>query len=331
MKKFTNAIGVDVSKDWLDVYDHNRALKARFANTKTGFRQLLAWVRAGQDQPGKVLICLEHTGVYSLPFSQYLTEQGQPYHVASGLEIKRSIGLQRGKNDQVDAYRIAEYAFLRRDQLKTYKPPSDTLRELKRLLKLRERMMRQKKGYRQSLQEMRRFLKLNKKDPCCQSQQKTIEHLSQQIAQIDQQMQQCVRADEQLYALYRLVTSVKSVGPVIGMSFLVYTNGFEAFDNWRQFASYSGIAPFEYRSGKSIQRRKKVSPLANKRMKSLLSNAAANAIVFNAELREYYHRRLAQGKHKMATLNIIRNKIVARVFATVQRGTPYVDTAKYAC
>lgn len=47
-------------------------------------------------------------------------------------------------------------------------------------------------------------------------------------------------------------------------------------------------------------------------------------------LREYYIRRQADGKSKMAIINIIRNKLVARVFAVVKRGTPFVDMKRYA-
>jgi transposase len=74
---------------------------------------------------------------------------------------------------------------------------------------------------------------------------------------------------------YYLATSVKGVGLILGVSLLVYTDNFSKFDTWRQFASYTGIAPFDYQSGNSIKRAKQVSCIANKAMKALLSNAAA--------------------------------------------------------
>lgn len=70
--------------------------------------------------------------------------------------------------------------------------------------------------------------------------------------------------------------------------------------------------------------------MANKKFKALLSNCASNAVVYNAEMRIYFQRRLANGKDKMSTLNIIRNKLLARIFAVVERGTPYVDTHAFA-
>lgn len=48
------------------------------------------------------------------------------------------------------------------------------------------------------------------------------------------------------------------------------------------------------------------------------------------EMKIYYTRRIEEGKSKMSTLNIIRNKLLARTFAVVNRNSSYVDTLKYA-
>lgn len=56
--------------------------------------------------------------------------------------------------------------------------------------------------------------------------------------------------------------------------------------------------------------------------------AACSCIQFSEEMKSYYQKRLAEGKSKMSTQNIIRNKIVARVFAVVKRGTPFIEDYK---
>lgn len=56
---------------------------------------------------------------------------------------------------------------------------------------------------------------------------------------------------------------------------------------------------------------------------------AISAIQHNPEMKAYYQKRIAEGKNKMSTINIIRNKLISRVFAVVKRKTPYVDTMKY--
>jgi len=104
------------------------------------------------------------------------------------------------------------------------------------------------------------------------------------------------------------------------------TNNFKRFSNARQFNCYSGLAPFKHQSGTSINGRAHVSHLANKEAKTLLNLGASVAIRFNPEMKEYYQKRVAEGKRKMSCLNIIRSKIVARMFAVVKRQTPYQIT-----
>jgi transposase len=110
---------------------------------------------------------------------------------------------------------------------------------------------------------------------------------------------------------------------------IVLTENFTRFSTARKFACYAGIAPFEHSSGSSIRGRTRVHACANKQIKTLLNMAALSSIQIKGEFREYYERRISEGKHKMSTLNIIRNKIVFRAFAVVQRGTPYVDLYKF--
>ena len=111
---------------------------------------------------------------------------------------------------------------------------------------------------------------------------------------------------------------------------IAYTDGFTKFDTWRKFASYCGIAPFPNKSGTSLIGRTKISHLANKKVKSILDLCAKSAIQHNSEMKRYYNKRIEQGKNKMSTINIIRNKLLSRIFAVVQRKSPYVDFMKYA-
>jgi transposase len=330
MNQFKNAIGIDVSKDTLDVRDYLNDLLVKVPNSSVGYTDLLKWAKKN-NIGSSVLFCFEHTGMYSLPLAVRLSKEGLSYAMVPGLEIKRSMGLRRGKSDRADAEAIARYAYQRREDIKIYQLPSKHLLELKSLLSLREKMVNQRAGYQATKKEMRTFLKIVKTSPVLfEVQDKMIKELNGQIAKVEKQIMEVIKSDDHLKKTFDLVTSVKGVGLVLGTTMLVYTNCFTAFDDWRKFACYCGIVPFEYQSGTSIKGRTKVSHFANKRLKALLSNAACTSIQFNPEMKEYYQRRIQEGKNKMSTQNIIRNKIVARIFAVVERGTPYVDTFKHA-
>ena len=323
--KFKETLGIDVSKKTIDVSLHLTSTVHKFDNSVKGFRVLMKWVK---KQSGlnidQVLICFEHTGLYSLPLAVFLTEQKVVFCIEPALQIKRSLGLVRGKNDIVGAKRIAEYAYLRREQLKPFELPSINVLKLQKLLSLRERMVKQRSGYRGSMKEYKSFLKQKDYESLFSTHKKMIHYLGKQIDAIEKEIKALIDSDQKMKVLYQLMVSVKGVGLVLASNFLVSTNCFTAFKNSRKFACYAGIAPFEKQSGTSLNSKSRVSHYANKRLKSLLHLSATSAIQADPELKAYYQKRVKSGKSKMSTLNIVRNKIVNRIFAVVSRGTPYV-------
>ena len=116
---FKEFIGIDISKLTIDVRIHSNQMASVFENNKSGFEKMIKWI--SKNSPFKkedMLFGLEHTGIYSLPISIFLSEEKYFFCLISGLEIKRSLGIQRGKNDKIDAKRIAEYVFQKRDKIK---------------------------------------------------------------------------------------------------------------------------------------------------------------------------------------------------------------------
>jgi len=84
------------------------------------------------------------------------------------------------------------------------------------------------------------------------------------------------------------------------MYVLIASKGMQSFDSPRQFACYSGCAPFDYSSGTSVRGKTRVHFIANRKMKALLHIAALNAITFNQKLKTYYQRKLDEGKNPMS-------------------------------
>jgi len=327
--KFQAFIGIDVSKETFDVSTNQGTISKKFSNSMKGYNQLRLWLLKESGPLEEALFCMEHTGMYSYGLMEYLDTKKLSFCMVSGLEVKRSLGIQRGKNDKVDAIRLSEYIYLRREKIKPFKLPTKNLLKLKSFLSYRSRLVRQRAGYKASIKEYRRFMP-EEAQAIIESQDQNIRDLTVQINRIDKELKQLVKEDKVIANQYELATSVQGVGMQVALTIIAFTNCFTSFETSRQFASYSGTAPFDNTSGTSLKGKTKVSHLANKRIKSILHLAAMSGIVHNAELREYYHRRIAEGKNKMSTLNIVKNKIIGRVFAAVKRGTPYVDVLKFA-
>ena len=123
--------------------------------------------------------------------------------------------------------------------------------------------------------------------------------------------------------MFSIITSITGIGPVIAVEMIITTNEFKDIKDPASYACYSGVAPFEHSSGKSVRGRNRVSHRANKKCKSLLHLGALSAMQFNKDLKEYYERKCNEGKNKMLVLNNIRNKLIWRIFACVNNNRKY--------
>jgi len=329
--KYTETVGIDVSKDVFDVCIHTSGLHKQFKNNNKDIALFVKWVLKNTKKSiEEVLVAFEHTGLYSMPLAAYFHKKKYPYCMLSALEVKRSMGVTRGKNDKVDAARIAEHAYIRRDTLDQYSMPALEIFQLQKLLALRVQMVKDRAKYKGTLKEYKLFLKRKDNPVLFTAKENIIARLTTQINKLEIEIMAIINSEESMKDIFVLITSVKGIGMIVAANLIVTTNCFKAFDDSRKYACYAGIAPFEKQSGKSLHTRARVSQLANKKMKSLLNMAASSAILCDPELRLYYQRRVEAGKSKMSTLNIVRNKIVHRVFAVVKRGTPYVPLHLHA-
>ncbi len=335
MKKYVLFIGIDISKHWIAVSVTTDGQKpgmpyAQFRNTSSGFAKMLKWVISQQTPSGALLFCMEHTGVYTLPLCYFLQQQGLDYILETALRIKKSLGLKRGKSDQADSRDIARYAYLFRDDLKTRQLPADTLMKLKHLLAYRARLIKHCHALKVAGKELKQYVSEELAMGIPSDTEDLVQAFQGKLRKVERQLDQLVQQDPEVKRFYELVTSVKGIGKIIALQVLVHTQCFRAFEKARQFACYIGIAPFENRSGKCLNKPAKVSHLAHKKLKALLTNGMMAAIQYDKELKAYYERKIAQGKNKYSVFNAVKNKLVSRIFATVHRGTPYVELYGYA-
>jgi len=341
MKKYSLFIGVDISKKWIDVALTVDGIKSQmvhrqFDNNQKGFKNLIAWINKDVKQKqfaalkNNWICCMEHTGLYSLPLCRFLEQEQIDYKLESALRIKRSLGIQRGKDDKADSKAIARYVSLHHKTLKISKLPTQALLDLKDLLAYRARLLKQLNALKVAAREGRKFAsKESISQWVYEDSKEIIQQLQNKMKMIKTKLVQMINENEAIKNIFDLVTSVKGIGLIIGLQMIIHTNCFEAFDSAKKFACYIGIAPFHHQSGISINKEAKISRLGHKKLKALFSNGVASAIQHDKELKAYYERKLAQGKNKFKVLNAVKNKLVHRIFATVKRGTPYVELYKF--
>lgn len=329
--EFREIVGIDVSKKTLDAHLYKQNQHKQFGNTSEAIHKLIQWASKHSEVPKEqMLFVFEHTGLYSYQLSLSLSDEDYNYAVISGLEIRKSMGITRGKDDRIDSKKIALYGYRLREELEPCRMSPKAIQVLKRYTLYRQRLVQQRAGFKTSLGEIKQVLKKKDNEFLFKSQQRMIRKLDKEIEKLEKEMMAIINENQEFQDISDLIISITGIGPQTAYFMICYTQAFTKFETWRQFASYCGVAPFPNSSGTSLRGKTKTSNLANKKVKAIIDQAAKSAIQYNTELRLYYHRRVEEGKNKMSTINVVRNKLPARIFAVVKRGTPYVDTLKYA-
>lgn len=325
--------GCDMSQDTFTYCLRNAHVilcQGKVENKVTHIRKWLRELKKDrQVDLNQVVFCMEHTGVYGLLLLRLLHESNLTVCVESATQIKLSLGLQRGKNDKVDAQRIAEYAMRYTDRLKQWKPKRPIIQKLQLLNSLRARLLKAKNSISGPTLDVKRFIGKNEYEMMKRSSQAALNGIARNIKEVDQQIEALIKSDENLSKLNRLVTSVHGVGIVTFSAILVRTNEFQDYTDAKKFACTAGLAPFEHTSGKSIRGKSRVSHRAHKDIKTLLHMCAIGCIGRKGELKDYYDRKVAEGKNKMLIINAMRNKLVHRIFAVVRDGVMYQKNYQY--
>ena len=147
---------------------------------------------------------------------------------------------------------------------------------------------------------------------------------------IEEQINKVLRQSAAIQNNYELLLSVPGIGHVTAIYIICCTANFASGITGKQLACYAGVVPFEHKSGSSIKGKARVHKMANKELKRLLYMGARSVVQHKPEFRQYYKRKEEEGKHHLAILNAVKNKIVLRVVAVIKNQTKYVDNYQKA-
>ena len=320
-------VGIDISKEKLDFCALNRAevkviQRGELDNEAKAIKK---WLK--QFDPNELEFALEHTGHYGALLIQLLDEKDFSFFVLNPLELKRSLGIQRGKTDQKDAYRIAEYAITRAYKLTYFRLATEKLTKLKALLTARERYVKMSVQLQNSLKANEI---LNQSVDCkflIRKERSLLKAIKKSIKLIEQEIKKIISSEEQIKKNYDQIKSVIGVGPIIAAKCIAATENFTKFTDARKFSCHCGLAPFPHESGSSVRGKTKTHFLRDRSLKAILTKGAVTAVQHDPELKAYYQRKLKEGKNTFSVLNAVANKLVLRIFGVVKRDKPYEKRA----
>lgn len=331
-------IGIDVSKETIDVSCYNPSQMSgpeyvgEYRNQPSGYRSMVKDLRAycGGVSAGQWLLCCETSGVYDHNLCKWVCGKGMFIWRENALQINKSVGVRRGKDDKTDSLMITDYAARHKDKAVRYELPSPALSALKELYTYRRALV----GTRTAIKSRLSSAKLVKDSQVSRFITKDLER---QIRSIDSCIKNCetkimevIDSDDKIRENYLLITSIKGIALVNAVALIVFSGNFIKVPTANKLACVAGCAPFRKKSGTSVDKRSDVKNMSNRDLKGVVSMAAMLAIRYDKRLHDYAERLREKGKPEAIIKNNVRNKLIHTVYALVRSGCSYDENHVYA-
>lgn len=326
MKQYNNYIGIDVSKRTLDICvlrNMQVIFERRVDNSPRTLAKLVASLKKKGVLAVNTLVCCEHTGVYTKHLLSWSVQYSFNLWLEKALQIKKSVGMQRGKNDKVDAERIATYASRYADQSVIYEPPKKEILELKHLIALRNRLLKVKKQFEVPLKELKTMGDMDGYKCIEKETLSVLKNTKKNLKKVEKKIKETLKRDDRIARIDSIIQSVDNMGLMTSAVLIMLTNEFKKSCSAGSIGCFAGTVPFKYTSGSSVQGKARVSHLAAKMLKKMLHLCALRSINSDGKLKAYYLRKVAEGKNKMSVLNAIRHKLLKIVCACVRDDRKY--------
>jgi len=292
---YANFIGIDVSKNKLDVYDTKNEKFYSVSNDQKGINHLIELFKPSAD----LLVLIDLTGGYEYLVTAAFFQEGFNIHKAQGLNVKqfvRSFG-QKAKTDKIDAKMLTIYGAKMQESLRLYQPNDNQLKELISRLEDLKDMLRKENNRKEHFQDKAAKHSLSS----------SINFLKKQIEEIEVEIKQRIDKDKELKDKAKAINSVKAIGNKTTMILLAALPELGKA-NRNEIAALAGVAPYANDSGITNKRRRTSS--GRPFVKKTLFMCALVAIVHNHQLKTFYQKLVSNGKQKLVAIVAVMRKLL---------------------
>ncbi len=290
-------IGVDVSKDHLDVYIQPNRKFFKIPNTKVGIKEFVRTL--GKYEVAE--IACESTGGYEKPLARYLKKNSLSLRIIPPERIKGFIVASgcKTKTDKIDAQKIAEFA--------SKNPPDYVALEKTDEQASIQALVNRKQDLTQFLAAEKTRLKHPSHQQSLTSIRKFIKTLEKEIKAIDKQIQTIIKNDEKLNAKAQYLESIPGIGKASAALFLSFVPELGKLSN-RKISALVGVCPYDRSSGKF--RGKKYIRGGRLIPRNALYMCALTTIKYNLILKEFYDRLIAKNKPFKVAIVAVMHKLI---------------------
>ena len=294
--KVKSSVGIDVSKEKLDVHVLPGGEWLTLANSREAVRKLKRWL----ERFDLSLVVIEATGKWHRQLWRSLSAAGLPVAMIDPFKA-RMFAKANGifaKTDRLDAAVLAAFAAVMTPAIRP--PPPEALEELAELVAGRDAAVAEKTSLKNQLSAANvAFFR--------QQLKRRIERLAKDIETLENEIMARIAADESFARRYHILTSIPSIGPAVAATLIGRLAELGTLTD-KQIAMLAGLAPIADQSGKHDGKR--VIWGGRARVRRMLYLAAVAAVRCNAAMRDLYKRLRAAGKPAKVALIAVARKLV---------------------
>jgi transposase len=292
-------VGIDVSKDWLDLWLDPLKRFERLSNDAVGWAATIELLKSLGSEAGLV-VAFEATGGYERGLRRALLEASLEVRRLNPLRVRlyaKSLG-RNAKNDRIDARVIARYAEAADTMPEILDPARERLAEL---VSHRRRLVDERVavGNQTAMLRCRLLLAQNRK---------RLALIERQIAQTDALILEAIGQIPSFVAKVELLKTLKGIKDVTAVALVALLPELGRITR-RAIAALVGLAPFDHDSGKLRGTRSIAG--GRSAVRTALYMAARAAARSKSPLGDFYKRLIAAGKTpKVATVALMRKMLV---------------------
>ena len=330
MKKIAKqVVGIDVAQKELVVClgrmmeDFTNELYAHktFANTVSGFKSLLLWVKKLTDEALPVRYVMEATGVYHESLAYFLDDNGFLISIILPNKISNYFRTLDVKTitDKTSSEGITLFGLERR--LEDWKRPKAIFKKMRQLCRERDQIVQERTMSKNQLHAEQSEAEPNKSTIGRTKQRITF--LNKQEKAIKEEIAALMKSDKELKDNVELITSIPGIGILTTATVLAETNGFELIRNKRQLASYAGFDVKEKQSGTSVKGKPRISKHGNKYLRKSMHLPALSAIRNDERFKAIFIRGVSKHGIKMKAAVAVQRKLLEMTYTIFKTKKKY--------
>lgn len=305
------SVGIDVSKDRLDVHVLPQGHSSQVSNTHEGHSKLLTQL----PEPGACRVVLEATGDYQRRVVAALVAAGHYVSVVNPRQVRdyaKALGVL-AKTDTVDAKVIARFGCDIKPRNVTWVPENQA--ELDQLVTRRRQLVQARVAESNRLRDdMPKLVR--------QSVQRQLNSITKDVARLDGAILNLVRSDDDWRQRFDLLKGVPGVGDATAASLVAELPELGRL-NRQKISALVGVAPYADDSGGRQGRR---STRGGRRLlRSTLYMAALSAMRFNPVIKRFADRLKQQGKQGKVVIIACMRKLLVILNTMVKQNSPWRD------